>query len=746
MYLRSNFSFMLQKTLFYCAFFTLLLCNGNYLFGNEETFLRKSIQNEKNKEKKFQLSLKLGEYYQQNNIPLADSMRKYILSSALNLNEKAIHQSWKYDLEMEQILGNKSKYKAIILKIQPYVNTIDNTVLRIKTQHLLANMLLEIRSVDEAEEMILRTVDLLKQLRNYELNAANFRLKAMVALARNNKELALKNVELAIQYSKRSTNKSLMADCVSSQAEIYRFFGQVELSISKNFLALQLAREVKHNARTATILRQVGEVQLDIYNFIDAKKYFEESKLIAQSIHDSRLEGLALVEMGRLFLMSNQLKEAKNQLDIALKLLRPFSDDDGLGKVKSVLGQVFFNSSNYDIALRNFNEALVHFEESGNRFEIAQTYYLVGRVFEKQKKYENALNYLNRAVNIFGALNFQTGMNLSYRELSKVYKLKGNLPKAFEYLEKYAIFSDSSKTIQVSSKIAEISELFKAEQRERLISLQADKIEIQKRERDLTTAKLENTELKNLFQTYVIIGFILLLIFGIFFFYNRWKQRNILQLQRETEMNQVLLRSQMNPHFIFNAMSVIQSYIYDNDTKNSSKFLVNFSKLMRLILENSSKEFISLHIENDILCKYLETQKMRFGDRFEYEVNIEEDLFDEGVVIPPMITQPFIENALEHGQLHTLLNGFINVHINKSEGLLHVKIEDNGIGRKGSEQNKKSSEHKSMAMKITQDRIDILSKKFGISGRLEIEDFDKENETGTLVNIYLPYKFEQETN
>ena len=117
-------------------------------------------------------------------------------------------------------------------------------------------------------------------------------------------------------------------------------------------------------------------------------------------------------------------------------------------------------------------------------------------------------------------------------------------------------------------------------------------------------------------------------------------------------------------------------------------------------------------------------------------------LLDEGLVIPPMITQPFIENAIEHGQLHTVEGGFIRVKFSKVNGMLNIVIEDNGIGRKGAGQNKKSKEHKSMAMKITQDRIDNLSYKYRIQGSLEVTDYNMEEETGTRVVIYLPYRTE----
>ena len=241
----------------------------------------------------------------------------------------------------------------------------------------------------------------------------------------------------------------------------------------------------------------------------------------------------------------------------------------------------------------------------------------------------------------------------------------------------------------------------------------------------------------------IIVALIIIAGLGIIIGFYRWNQIKIKQQRKEAEMSQTLLRAQMNPHFIFNAMSVIQSYIYENDTVNSSKFLVNFSRLMRLILENSSKEFIPLETEIEILEKYLAMQKLRFEERFEYDIKIEENINNDFTVIPPMITQPFIENAIEHGQLHTIEGGFISVSFKKTNDMLSIHIEDNGIGRKGSLTNKKSKAHKSMAMQITRERIDNLNKKYKTSGSLDIEDFNKTLETGTKVLILLPLREEK---
>lgn len=149
-----------------------------------------------------------------------------------------------------------------------------------------------------------------------------------------------------------------------------------------------------------------------------------------------------------------------------------------------------------------------------------------------------------------------------------------------------------------------------------------------------------------------------------------------------------------------------------------------------------------METEMEILSKYLAMQKLRFQERFEYEIEADDELIAEAAHIPPMITQPFIENSIEHGQLHTIEGGFIKISFRKVDKMLHITIIDNGIGRKASKAKKKSSAHKSMAMEITAERVENLNKKFRTDGYLLIEDYNKEEETGTKVLISLPYTSE----
>lgn len=730
------------------AFFSLLLLlgfiqlNSRVFAQNPEASYKRAYYSEKNPTRKFWRLYSLGKYYQTNDVASADSIREFILMESRNESDSARLAALVFDLEIDQMRGNRSVHYLKILQLQPFLNKVKDPEQRTQIYHLLASYHIAYREYVQGELYLTEAAALARRSRNYASMGENYRLKALLEMERNNKTDALKFVDQSIQYSRRSDNRALLAECFNTQSKIYKYFGQLELSVSKNMIALELATEAGDYPNVANYQRELGEAQYSIFNYEDASRNFLKSRETAERINDKRLISLVTIDIGLLAFARKEYNRAIQQLRDGIRILQNFNDEDGLGLAHMYLGNVYRETGSYDEALRYYNKALVYFESTANRVEIASVYHLVGTVFEKQGKYANALVYLKRSVEIRSQFGFKGAVYPSYRAMAEVYEKTGNLKAAYEYLEKYSDYSDSAKTVEVSAKIAEISELYRSEQLERMIAMQADSIELQRKERDLASSQLENTQLRNIFQTYVIIGFILLLVLGGFIFYTRWKQRNIMQLQREAEMAQVLLRSQMNPHFVFNAMSVIQSYIYENDTKNSSKFLVNFSKLMRLILENSSREFIPINTESDILTKYLEIQKLRFGDRFEYAIALPDEFMEEGLVIPPMITQPFIENAIEHGQLHTIEGGFIHISFGRENEMLKIVIEDNGIGRKGSEQNKKSKEHKSMAMKITQDRINNLSYKYRIQGSLDISDYNIEKETGTRVVIFLPYRTE----
>jgi sensor histidine kinase YesM len=726
--------------------FFILVPTVGYSQTAREKQLLESIRKEKDESKRFKRLLILGEYYKSNNIYRADSLKDVLLQKSRVFDDSIRFSALIYSAEVNEILGRQEEYFRDVLGCQQFLNRLNTEEVSFKIYKHLGNYHSNLLEFETADFYLKNAQKIAEKKRQ---NAKIAEVKNLIAfnfMLDNKKDSALRYTEMSIQFARRTSNKSILAESFNTQARVYAYFGQLELSVAKNIVSLQLALEVNDRFRLAKYNRELGISQRLIYNLNDAEYYFKQSYEHAQKIADYHQMGLALSNLGTIYFGRKEFKKAIESTQRAIRLLSELNDFNGLGEAYDILGMIYREQKDYTLAASSFNKSLVFYESTGNKEKIAGVYHNVGTVFRKQKKYANALNYLQRSIEIREQFGSKNQIYSTYREIADVYRDVGKTNDALKYLDMYLDYQDSNTTIQSATKIAELSELYRSEQRDRLIMMQSDSIERQRQERAFTSTKLENVQLRNNSQMYFIIGFLIISVLaGIIVFY-RWNQTRIKQERKEAEMSQTLLRAQMNPHFVFNAMSVIQSYIYENDTENSSKFLVNFSRLMRLILENSPKEFIPIETEIEILQKYLETQKLRFEDRFNYSIECEDILLEEGALIPPMITQPFIENAIEHGQLHTIEGGFILISFSKQNNMLNVIIEDNGIGRKGAELNKKSKDHKSMAMKITKDRIDNMSKKYRTEGRLIVEDFNKKLNTGTKVLISLPYKAENLKN
>jgi LytS/YehU family sensor histidine kinase len=204
------------------------------------------------------------------------------------------------------------------------------------------------------------------------------------------------------------------------------------------------------------------------------------------------------------------------------------------------------------------------------------------------------------------------------------------------------------------------------------------------------------------------------------------------------------IRSQMNPHFLFNALNTIQSYIYLNDKKQAINYLGKFSVLTRKILEESNRETISLAEEIETLDLYLQLEKMRFENTLEYHIKLEGIRFTEQIKIPPMLIQPYVENAVKHGLMHKSNNRQLNITFKyiESDKMLEVYIEDNGIGRKRSEDinSKRNAAHRSFSTRANKTRLDILNSDRINPISIKITDKTDEfnNSTGTLVQINIP--------
>jgi ligand-binding sensor domain-containing protein len=211
--------------------------------------------------------------------------------------------------------------------------------------------------------------------------------------------------------------------------------------------------------------------------------------------------------------------------------------------------------------------------------------------------------------------------------------------------------------------------------------------------------------------------------------------------ERITATEMQALRSQMNPHFLYNSLNAIRLFVLQNDSDNAEKYLVKFARLMRLILDNSREEWITIGSELEQLQLYMELEQLRFDNKFDFGISVDALLQSAKINIPPMILQPHIENAILHGIAHKQTKGSIQLRIATSDHQLECIIEDDGVGRqKASQLKNKMSSHKSVGLKVTEERLQLLSLRTGKKTNVQVVDlYNEENiAAGTKVIIHLP--------
>jgi len=209
------------------------------------------------------------------------------------------------------------------------------------------------------------------------------------------------------------------------------------------------------------------------------------------------------------------------------------------------------------------------------------------------------------------------------------------------------------------------------------------------------------------------------------------------------DLEQRLLRTQMNPHFIFNSLCAVQDFILAGKPQKANSFLTKIARLMRNILENSREEFIPIEKEIETVKLYLDLQQLRFETGFDYDISLDDSIDPENFSIPPMLTQPCVENSIEHGLLPLKEKGILKIVYSLCNGLMKLEVTDNGIGRK--EAARRTGEHndkKSVSTKVTSERLENFRKTLRQKSiSYEITDlYQEERAAGTKVVMMLPFK------
>jgi hypothetical protein len=371
-----------------------------------------------------------------------------------------------------------------------------------------------------------------------------------------------------------------------------------------------------------------------------------------------------------------------------------------------------------DIEEGKYNEASVN-------LGLSET--LLNLFFQSEWK-KTTVDVGNPVGKIFEYFLAQRERTALYNARFKLAMAKGEYQKAVTYFQRYYQFRD---TMNASQQGKQFELLIAEDESEK----QAQKIRALAQDNELNQLKLSRSR----FLFFVsgagiaLVSIILLLFF---------QRRRLKAEQRSVSMEQRLLRAQMNPHFIFNSLASIQNFVINENSDQASIYLSRFSQLVRNILDNSTEEYVPLEKEVSTIENYLELQKVRYTGKFEYKITVDEKIDAENVLIPPMLAQPFIENAIEHGIRHKERSGHIEVNFRLNDGFIRVEVEDDGVGREKALEieSKQKIRHRSMAISITRDRLDILNRKLKKKIRMEIIDLkdDYGESIGTRVEFGIP--------
>tara|TARA_R110002096_G_scaffold297601_1_gene492085 strand:+ start:1388 stop:3520 length:2133 start_codon:yes stop_codon:yes gene_type:complete len=358
--------------------------------------------------------------------------------------------------------------------------------------------------------------------------------------------------------------------------------------------------------------------------------------------------------------------------------------------------------------------------------------YKIGNAYASQRDYANAISYLEKSIEEADSKADLIVQKDATRKLSEVYSDAGQFDKAYIAYKGYVELVDKLYALkeQEISQAARFSKDIVSKQN-RILSLESDR-ELSESKYQLTTEQSKRQKLI----IYSLVGGLLLLLITAFLMFKYIKQQrfanNLLALKS--------LRSQMNPHFIFNALNSVNSFIASNDERTANKYLTDFSLLMRAVLENSEEDFISLEKEIKLLELYAKLEHFRFQDKFDYTINVDENINVEDFVIPPMLLQPYIENAVWHGLRYKKTKGHLGITMTQTKpDEIKIIISDNGIGRKQSKALKTENQQKqnSKGMGNIKKRVSILNTMYKDKVDVLIADFQDEEDTGTTVVVTL---------
>lgn len=427
------------------------------------------------------------------------------------------------------------------------------------------------------------------------------------------------------------------------------------------------------------------------------------------------------------YITTRQFNTAREYLDELLEVNRARDDAFGLAITYEYYGHNYLAEGiDFDSAETSYRRSLESFREMDNQMKQADLLYSLGNVYFERSEPGTALAYYDSSMVLAQEMgNKQLIMN-NAEGLSAAHEANANLRGALQYYKMARQYKDSINLIDQETEIAALQRRYNLERQEAEIEL----LETEKNLQDAElAAREESLKTNRIFLILMGVGLIAILVVSLMQYRNvkiRRKANELLQ-KREKERLQAVYeknlaqtemlaaRMQINPHFLFNCLNSIKYLIQKNQSKKATNYLVVFSRFIRMVLESGKNHVISLEEEIELVQYYLKLEENRFDGGFSYQINTPEKVNLDQVLIPPLLLQPYVENAIWHGLLPSRKDEkILRIDVIASGETLDIIIDDNGVGRQARQIPKKAqpSKKKSMGMEITQERIELFNKNY----------------------------------
>ena len=526
---------------------------------------------------------------------------------------------------------------------------------------------------------------------------------------------------------------------------LYDQLGNLEKGIQTQFRVLNIQQSQRDSSSMAYTLQSIGSLYFELKRYKEAlEQHAKALELFSQYNYAADIAS-SHINLGNTYLKLDSLAPSEKHYQAALRQYETLENPWGIALVQANLAFYYEKLGQYQTALEFHKKALKNRENLPQRSEYARSLLAVGRGYRLLQQNTQAKSYFQQAQTVAKEIQARTILRDIYDNFSELYASSGDYEEAYEMQIRYYALQDSLLNEATNEKLSRLQTQFETAQKNERIQLLTKENEVQQEK-----AQRDAVEKRALWGGLGLLGIIL----GLIWYSYRQRLRNqralaaqtvaLKQSQYREELQQLemkALRAQMNPHFLFNSLNSINTLILSDENTLASRYLTKFSKLVRLMLENSEQSKVSLQDELDMLEAYIELEALRFENTLSYSIQVDDRLDPDQTEIPSMVLQPFVENAIWHGLLHADRPGTIDIRLKEEADNLWCSISDNGIGREKSLSLKKVDEHKkkSLGIKITGERLRLLTQQ-KIEELISIIDLkDERNQAlGTQVNIQIP--------